>query len=248
MGRRIGMLSLVVLLLAAAAAPMALGATGRATGTVVVKVKYKTPDGNLPLPGVEVFLFDGGANYRCTNASGVAKFTNVEAARPLITITGYGVAADCENGEFVNPDNGKPMWLSGYQNRHGEGPFTNFEVEPGGKKVIKLTVKTPARKKVCAGSKVTIVGTNAAETITGTDGDDVINALGGNDEVFAGAGNDIVCGGKGSDDLAGGEGDDWILGEQGGDVLDGGAGIDRLEGGAMNDMCIDGETLLSCET
>jgi hypothetical protein len=247
MSRRIGFLMLVVVLVAAAAVPMALGSTAKATGTVIVKVKYKTPDGKAPLAGVEVFLFDGSANYRCTNPRGVASFTGVEAARPLVTITGYSIAADCDNGEFLNPENGRPMWLSGFQNRHGEGPFDNFEVDPGGRRVIKLTVKTPARKKVCAGSKVTIAGTNAGETIVGTDEDDVINALGGNDTVLAGAGNDTVCGGRGSDDLSGDAGDDWLLGEEGGDDLDGGPGVDRLNGGTSNDMCVDGETLLSCE-
>lgn len=232
---RVGVMT-VVLLLLAAAAPMALGAGGktdvRAPGTVVVKVKYKTPDGNKPLADVEVFLWDGSPNYACTNARGIARFTGVNPdPQNLITITGFGVSdAGCENREFLNPDSGRPMWNSGYQNRHGEGPFDFFTVGSGETKTIKLVAKTPALKKVCAGSKVTIAGTNGDDSIEGTDGNDVINALGGNDLVRAGDGDDIVCGGRGNDELRGEGGHDLLLGDQG------------------NDMCVDGETLLSCES
>jgi Ca2+-binding RTX toxin-like protein len=245
---RIGMIIAVIGLTTAALAPMALGATGKATGTVVVKVKYKTPDGKLALEGVEVFLNGAGQSfYGCTNTKGVVRFSGVPSGTDLISATGPSVVEDCENGDFLNPDSGKEMYTIRYQNNHGVTEWDTFQVDDGGKKTIKYVAKTPARKKICSGNRVTIVGTNASEEIVGTDDNDVINARGGDDLVTAGAGNDTVCGDKGSDDLRGEDGDDFLLGGPGSDSLDGGNGFDLLNGGAKNDMCVNGETLLSCE-
>jgi hypothetical protein len=97
-----------------------------------------------------------------------------------------------------------------------------------------------ALPRICAGRRVTIVGTPRADRIRGTARRDVIAALGGNDVVRGLGGADVVCGGAGRDTLLGGPGRDLLRGEAGADLLRGGAGRDRMLGGAGRDRLLGG--------
>jgi len=84
-----------------------------------------------------------------------------------------------------------------------------------------------------------IHGTNATDILMGTDHDDLI---------FGDDGNDFIDGMDGNDCIFGEGGDDVLHGQDGDDTLDGGSGTDELYGDDGNDICIDGESLSSCET
>ena len=110
---------------------------------------------------------------------------------------------------------------------------------------LNIETSTPAlppgeakASEVCAGQKVTIVGTTNADSLRGTPAADVISSLGGNDKVRGLAGDDIVCGGAGKDTIKGGPGKDKLLGQAGKDALTGGAGKDKLKGGPGRDTQI----------
>ena len=81
----------------------------------------------------------------------------------------------------------------------------------------------------CAGRRVTLAGTAAAETLIGTPGRDVVAALGGDDTIMGRAGEDLLCGGRGADLLLGGQGSDRLLGLSGPDHFRGGPGRDRCD-------------------
>jgi hypothetical protein len=95
-------------------------------------------------------------------------------------------------------------------------------------------------QRVCAGRRVTIVGTPRADRIRGTSRRDVIAALGGSDVVRGLGGADVVCGGAGGDTLIGGPGADLLRGEAGADLVRGGPGRDRMLGGAGRDRLVGG--------
>ena len=236
--------------MALSAVPAASADTKAGTGTVVATVRYRDSGGDLqPLAGVEVFLWDGEANYACTDADGKATFLGVEAGVNLISATGPAVSEmGCTNSEFLNPETGKRMFAVFWKNHHGVRAFDNFQVGAGEQKSIKFTARTPSNQtKVCGGMLTTIVGTNGVDVIQGTTGDDVIDGRRGNDVIDGNGGNDIICGGPGRDRLYGGTGDDWLFGEAGKDRLFGEAGHDVLNGGPLADRCRTGELLFSCE-
>lgn len=83
----------------------------------------------------------------------------------------------------------------------------------------------------CAGRRVTLTGTAAADRLRGTAGADVIAGLSGADLITGLGGNDLICGGPGDDRLFGGPGRDRLAGESGHDRLGGGGGRDVALGG-----------------
>lgn len=96
-----------------------------------------------------------------------------------------------------------------------------------------------AEQAMCAGMRVTILGTNGRDVLRGTPGDDVIAGLAAGDTIDGRGGDDVICGGDGDDRLHGGPGEDRLLGQGDyvgvngvrGDTLDGGGGDDHLDGG-----------------
>ncbi len=66
--------------------------------------------------------------------------------------------------------------------------------------------------------------------------------------AYFGVESAILIGDDGRNLLLGDEGDDHIEGRGGDDHLNGRSGIDLLDGGNGLDMCLDGETILSCES
>lgn len=78
------------------------------------------------------------------------------------------------------------------------------------------------------------------DTINGGNAKDVIISYGGNNNINAGGdnGKDIVCTGNGDDIIEGGNGKDLINSHGGMDVID---------GGNAPDVCLNGETLTSCD-
>jgi len=248
-----GIVLTVIALIVAAAAPAASIDPKAAPGTVIAKVKYTDPDGNvLPLVGVEVFLWNAGSPlYGCTNAKGKVTFQEVVVGADLRAATGVGVSqADCANKDFLRPDDGKKMFLVVWDNHIGSGPYDTFQVAGGETKIIRFKVRTPDKQwKVCGGFRTTIKGSNGPDILYGTTGNDVINALGGDDVVYGDDGEDVICGGDGKDKLYGQGDNDWLLGENGKDRLFGNGGtLDRLDGGNQSDRCKTGEILISCET
>jgi Tol biopolymer transport system component len=95
---------------------------------------------------------------------------------------------------------------------------------------------------LCAGSVVTIQGTDGDDILTGTSGPDVIDGLGGNDTVNGLGGKDKLCGGSGNDSLNGGTGNDRLVGEAGNDAMNGGQGTDTCQGGKGS-----GDSATNCE-
>jgi len=246
-------LTAFALLLASAAPAASIDPKADTTGTVIAKVKYTDPYGNvMPLPGVEVFLWNNGSPmYGCTDAKGKVTFENVQSNVNLFSATGPGVSyLDCPNKYFLRPDDGKKMLLVVWDNHHGHGPYDTFQVGIGETMIIKFKVRTPDKQwKVCAAHLTTIKGSQDDDILYGTPGDDVINALGGNDIVYGGDGRDVICGGNGRDRLYGQGGDDFLFGENGKDRLYGGPGTDDVaDGGDKADKCKSSENYVSCET
>jgi len=99
-----------------------------------------------------------------------------------------------------------------------------------------------AATRICAGKKVTIVGTSGNDVIRGTRGHDVIDGLGGSDVINGLRGNDTICGNYGADDLRGNAGRDRLYGGMdalAGDVEQVRTG-DTLRGGPGDDVLVPG--------
>ena len=96
-----------------------------------------------------------------------------------------------------------------------------------------------------AGADV-LVGGERNDTLSGGTGADELNGNDGNDHLSGDQGADTLYGNDGDDDLFGGSGDDLLVGQAGDDLLDGGADTDVLKGGPGTDVCLQGETLTSC--
>lgn len=95
---------------------------------------------------------------------------------------------------------------------------------------------------MCAGERVTIVGTPDDDVIRGTAHADVIDGLAGGDVINGLGGNDTICGNYGTDDLRGNAGRDRLYGG-----ADGLSGFDMsiirgdsLRGGSGNDTLVPG--------
>jgi Ca2+-binding RTX toxin-like protein len=73
--------------------------------------------------------------------------------------------------------------------------IARLQGDPGG---------SAAANAKCAGTKATIIGTNAKDKLKGTRKRDVIVGLGGKDTIKGLKGNDLICGGKGKDRIFGG--------------------------------------------
>ena len=270
--RRSSLSSLLVLLtltggMLVATAP-GVGSSERATTRVRVTVKYKSDSGkNRALPGVEVFLFDGGvARHACTSARGIATFTEVTPGGGHLSATGVSVDVDnlCDNAEFTNPENGRKMLSVFYNDHHGVQTFDSFDVAEGSTKRIRYDVTTPARfqqKRICFGLWATKWGNNGSNRLVGTNGPDIIQGNGGHDRILGRGGDDILCGGGGVDRIEGGGGDDLLFGESGSDKpkfthilrptrgkggLYGDLGNDTAFGGSGTDKCRS-ETKAGCE-
>jgi len=101
-----------------------------------------------------------------------------------------------------------------------------------------------AAPRMCAGKRVTIVGTPGDDVIRGKARADVIDGLAGSDVITGLGGNDTICGGYGADDLRGNTGNDRLYG--GLDARkDSGAGFtsligDTLRGGPGDDTLVPG--------
>jgi Ca2+-binding RTX toxin-like protein len=224
------------------------------TGTVRAVVRYATGSGSQPLPGVEVFLgvLDPfSALYACTDAQGVATFTEVPANTDLISGTGVSLSPLREtcttNPEFLNPDTGRQMTDVAWRNHHGISTFDTFVVGEGETFTVRFVARTPERQaRICAGSWATWVGTSGSDRYVGTAGVDVIQASGGADVIDGVGGDDEICGGRGNDVVRGGRGTDWIFGGPGVDELVGGPGANVLVGGPGQDSCEGGSTY-DCE-
>jgi len=81
----------------------------------------------------------------------------------------------------------------------------------------------------------------------------VIRGNGGADALYGGTPSqdtgDAICTlDDGPDQLFGGADDDRLYGQKNDDVLDGEEGIDELDGGLGTDACLNGESLVACET
>lgn len=266
MSRKLGtvLVPFVLALLVAAALPVAAGEDGGAadpagvtadekanTVKLVVKVLFKKENGKRkPLRNAEVFAFvDGVLYYACTNKKGRAVFKNLPAGGTVHALaTGPALSdAGCKNRKFKNPSTKKLMYSVYYDNHHGVRVFDSFDLPADGKKVVKFKPRdAKKRKKICAGLKVTIVGTWGDDNISGTPDPDVINALGGDDVVEALCGEDVVCAGAGDDEVYGDNDNDWIFGERGDDYLEGNAGDDAIDGGPGTDECF-AEAEVRCE-
>ena len=232
------------------AAPTPVIAGKGPTGTVRAVVRYETKTGSKPLAGVEVFLSipDGSA---CTDAQGIALFTDVPADTDLISATGVAVSPLREtcitNPEFLNPDTGKQMTNVSYRNNHGNGEFDTFQVGDGKTFTVRYVAKTPTQQsRICVGAWATWVGTSGADRYTGTAGNDVIQGVGGADVIDGAGGFDQICGGPGNDTVRGSGGMDFIFGGPGNDDLSGGPGANVLIGGPGSDTC-QGGTEYECE-
>jgi len=223
--------------------PVAAATDG--TGTVRAEVRYEAPNGNEPLVGVEVFLgIDLGGSpsyvYACTDAQGIAQFSEVPADTDLVSTTGVSLSLrdECTNPDFRNPDNGKLMTAVYWRDHHGEAVFDSFVVGDGDTVTVRFVAETPKRQgRICMGLWSTWVGTSGSDRFTGTPDGDILNAGGGADEIDGVGGDDIICGGLGADVLKGGPGDDWIFGGPGNDELVGGPGANLLVGGPGTDDC-----------
>src|SRR3954454_19702141 len=77
---------------------------------------------------------------------------------------------------------------------------------------------------------------------------DTLSGGPGNDGIFGIDGNDTVSGGAGNDLLDGGNGDDNLYGEAGNDYLNGADGVDFIDGRPEFDTCVNGESVINCET
>lgn len=101
-----------------------------------------------------------------------------------------------------------------------------------------------------------LTGTNGNDVICGSPGPDRVAALfghdlvftfGGDDQIAASLGNDTVYAGPGTDRISGGDGADLLDGQEGNDQITGELGVDTLHGGTGFDVCVQGETVLTCE-
>lgn len=90
-----------------------------------------------------------------------------------------------------------------------------------------------------AGATWEFRGSEAAETVGVVNGRLVAHGNGG---------NDVISGGSAADRLFGEAGNDRLFGEEGNDLLDGGEDTDRLDGSLGTDSCVNGETVVNCET
>ncbi len=230
---------------AGAAEPKAAG-----LGTIRAVVKYVDGGGvRQPLPGVEVYVWDGSAaHYACTNANGVAVFKDLPPGSNYISATGVSVNNPrCANDLFLNPDTGKKMFAVLWKGHSGVRQFDNFSVLADQTTRLSFVVRTArAQGRICGGLRATWIGTAGPDTYTGTIGDDVISGRGGADILNGGPGNDFICGMTGADQLFGGRGDDFLFGEGGRDLLVGGMHTDVALGGPLTDTC-DAETEFDCE-
>ena len=206
------------------------------------------------MAGVEVWVgsLDGSTNmFECTDAQGLATFSEVPADTDLISATGVSISPLREtcitNPGFLNPDNSKQMTGVGWRNHH-HGGYDPFVIGEGETFTVRFVAKTPRQQdRICAGAWSTWVGTSGSDRYTGTAGNDVIQGGGGADVINAAGGNwDWMCGGPGNDTLKGSRGADIIFGGPGDDVLMGGPGDDVLIGGPGNDTCLGG-TAYDCE-
>jgi Ca2+-binding RTX toxin-like protein len=225
--------------------PSAAGTDG--TGTVRAEVRYETPRGNKPLVGVEVWLHtvDGSAPdmYACTDAKGIAQFSEVPAGTDLNSATGVSLSLrdECTDPDFRNPDNGKVMTTVYWRDHHGEAVLDPFVVGDGETVTLRFVAETPKQQsRICMGLWSTWVGTSGTDRHTGTPDRDILNAGGGADRIDGAGGGDIICGGPGADVLKGGRGDDWLFGGSGNDELLGGPGANLLVGGPGVDDCRGG--------
>lgn len=234
---------------------LAGAATAGAEGTGTIKVKVQYPDDGMvyhPLARVEVFLAAGGVHYACTNAKGIATFTDIPAGSGYFTATGVGVSSlHCANGEFLTPGTHLKLRFK------AQGGIALAE---GQTRVITFQLDAPPADQMylCGGETPTMTGTPGRDILVGSAERDIISAGEGNDVIKGMGGNDTLCGGPGRDRILGGGGNDLIFGEAGTDMdnlplpptllkgLFGGPGNDYIYGGYGTDYC-EGETALGCE-
>jgi Ca2+-binding RTX toxin-like protein len=88
-----------------------------------------------------------------------------------------------------------------------------------------------------------LIGDDRPNGLGGGSGADLIRGNGGTDALYGGC-----TFGDGPDQLFGGPDDDRLYGQANDDVLDGEEGIDELDGGLGTDACLNGESLVACET
>jgi Ca2+-binding RTX toxin-like protein len=109
-----------------------------------------------------------------------------------------------------------------------------------------------------------VIGDDRPNILTGGSGTDLIRGNGGTDSLYGGTpGQDtggaifastpplsptICTRDDGPDQLFGGSDDDRLYGQINDDVLDGEEGTDELDGGLGTDACLNGESLVACET
>lgn len=102
----------------------------------------------------------------------------------------------------------------------------------------------------------TLLGGPGGDVLKGEAGDDALDGGTEDDMLVGGTGMDALDGGPGDDKLTGNEDRDTLLGDSGNDILNGGDGddtldgeadVDDLTGGAGVDLCLNSESLATCE-
>lgn len=93
-----------------------------------------------------------------------------------------------------------------------------------------------------------IKGNDGDDEIYGGFGDDTINGNVGNDVIDGREGNDVLRGGQNNDTIKGNDGDDEIYGGFGDDNLDGSSGTNQIDGGEGSDTCLNGPSMVNCES
>ena len=253
-------------LLLAAAVPAAGTVTARQdeVGAIRAVVSYRDSAGNrLRLAGVEVVLMEvtptpkhpgpiahppGYERYACTNAQGVAVFSDVPTSADLWMVTGVGHPGVCPNAEYLNPSSGKKMLSVDWQRVYGGGQYTPFSVAPDETRTIRMMARTPAKQReICAGFYATWIGTPGDDVYAGTKSADVVIAGKGNDSITTRGGWDVVCAGPGNDVVHAGDRGDLIFGEEGNDLLKGQEDVDWIFGGPGTDTCLTAEFVAGCE-
>lgn len=102
---------------------------------------------------------------------------------------------------------------------------------------------------ICSGSPACSGGgggCSCSNPTYGTSGGDTINGSGNDDCIKGRGGHDTIYGNAGEDDLFGEGGNDTLYGGSGNDCLDGGSGTDNLRGDSGSDVCVNGESYVSC--
>jgi subtilisin-like proprotein convertase family protein len=211
-----------------------------ATGVDLARCTHRTA-----FHGEGARTLTAGCRDRIGNQSRATRAVRVDRTAPTVQIS-TPTARQYPQGAVVRADYACHDGLSGVArcagtvgdggrlrtSSLGRHQFTVTAVDRAGNRrstTVTYTVITPP---VCAGKRVTVLGTAGSDVLTGTAGADVILAGGGRDMINSRGGADTICAGAGDDQLNG-------LG--GADVLDGGPGADICRGGPGTDRAV------SCE-